>query len=368
MRIVYLSGSAIPSRRANSIQVMRMCEAFGRNGHDVTLVGKQSEGSPVEDVYDYYGVRKCFQLSLIPCRTVKGSNILVLPALYARLRRHDPNEVLIYARDIYGASLAIRMGFRVIYEAHSPPYNPLIRHLERSLFGKRRLLRFVVISQALADFYAARFDIADRVTVCHDAAAVPSESSNGELSWPPCRDTLQVGYAGHLYPGRGIDIIIECAKRLPHYDFHVIGGDDEDILYWKLRASVNLHFHGFVEPALIPSACSRCDVLLMPYQTDLVLPYTRANTSAWMSPLKLFQYMASRKAVVSSDLPVLREVLDERMAVLVPPEDTDRWVDAIQRCENRSYRSALAEAAYNAFREHYTWGKRAERVLSGVAW
>ena len=65
---------------------------------------------------------------------------------------------------------------------------------------------------------------------------------------------------------------------------------------------------------------------------------------------------------------VLREVLDERMAVLVPPEDTDRWVDAIQRCENRSYRSALAEAAYNAFREHYTWGKRAERVLSGVAW
>mgnify|MGYP000864736171 FL=1 len=65
---------------------------------------------------------------------------------------------------------------------------------------------------------------------------------------------------------------------------------------------------------------------------------------------------------------MLREVLDERMAVLVPPEDTDQWVDAIQRCESRPYRSALAEAAYNTFREHYTWDKRAERVLSGVEW
>jgi len=368
MRIVYLSGSAVPSRDARSIQVMRMCEAFGANGHDVTLVGKQSERNPVEDVYDYYGVRKCFKLSLIPCRTVKGSNILVLPALYARLRRHDPDEVLIYARDIYGASLAIRMGFRVIYEAHSSPYNQLIRHLETSLLGKRRLLRLIVISQALADFYVARFGIADRTVVCHDAAAVPSGSSNADLSWPPCRDTLQIGYTGHLYPGKGAEIIVECARRLPQYDFHIIGGRDADIAHWRRQAPANLRFHGFLQPALLDQARERFDVLLLPAQRSVIVPHSHEDIAGYMSPLKLFEYMASRRAIISSDLPVLREVLDERMAVLVPPEDTDQWVAAIQRCENWSYRSALAEAAYNAFREHYTWEKRAQRVLSGVGW
>ncbi len=347
---------------------MRMCEAFGRNGHDVTLVGKQPERRPVEDVYDYYGVRKCFQLSLIPCRAVKGSNILVLPALYARLRRHDRSEVLIYARDIYGASLAIRMGFRVIYEAHSSPYNPLIRHLETSLFRRHRLLRLVVISQALADFYVARFDIADRTVVCHDAAAVPSESSNANLSWPPCRDTLQIGYTGHLYPGKGAEIIVECARRLPQYDFHIVGGRDADIAHWRGQAPANLRFHGFLEPALLDQARERFDVLLMPAQRSVIVPHSHEDIAGYMSPLKLFEYMASRKAIISSDLPVLREVLDERMAVLVPPDDTDQWVSAIKRCESRPYRSALAEAAYQAFREHHTWDKRADCVLSGVPW
>lgn len=366
MRIVYLSASGIPSRSANSIHVMRMCEAFGNNGHKATLVGKQYNSSLTEDIYGYYGVKRAFELSLIPCRRIKGVSLFILPKLYARLRRYDPRQVLLYARDIYGASMAIRMGFRVIYEAHGLPYNRLIRHLETSLLANRRLLRLVVISEALKDLYVSRFDVADRIVVCHDAASVPKGTPTGDLPWPSCRDTLQIGYTGHLHPGRGIDIIIECARRLPQYDFHVIGGDDKDILHWRKQASANLSFHGFVEPGLISSVCRHCDVLMMPYQTNLALPYTRANTSAWMSPMKLFEYMASRKAIIASDLPVLREVLDERMAVLVPPADTDRWAEAIKRCEDGQFRDSLAHNAYEAFLKDYTWEKRAKKVIEGI--
>ncbi|MDI6448180.1 glycosyltransferase [Anaerobaca lacustris] len=366
MRIVYLSASSIPSRSANSIHVMRMCEALGKNGHETTLVGKQYDSRLTEDVYGYYGVERAFELALIPCRRIKGVGVFVLPKLYLRLRQYDPKEVLIYARDVYGASVAIRMGFQVIYEAHGLPYNRLIRGLEASLFRHARLLRLVVISEALKALYVSRFDIADKIVVCHDAASVPSWSSNGDLPWPASRDTLQIGYTGHLHPGRGIDIIIECGKRLPQYDFHVIGGDDKDILHWRQQASANLYFHGFVEPGLISSVCRHCDVLMMPYQTNLALPYTQANTSGWMSPMKLFEYMASRRAIIASDLPVLREVLDERMAILVPPEDTDRWAEAIKRCEDGQFRDNLAQNAYEAFLKDYTWEKRAQKALEGI--
>lgn len=367
MRIVYLSGSNIPSRRANSIHVMRMCEAFARNGHQTTLIGKQSQAVCTGDPYDFYGVEKDFELVLMPWQTVRVANILLLSRLYGRLRRYDPRVVLIYARDIYGAYMAIRMGFRVIYEAHSLPYNWLIRRLETALFGHCHLLRLVVISESLRDLFLSQFDIADRIVVCHDAANVPGQSSNGDLPWPPCRDTLQVGYTGHLYPGRGIEIIIECATRLPQYDFHIVGGTERDIAHWKAWAGANLHFHGFIPPSLVHHARARCDVLLMPYQPVVVDPSTSVNTGPWMSPLKLFEYMASGKAIVASDLPVLREVLNERMAMLVPPDDTDRWVEAIQKCGDRSWGNVLADQAYNTFVEHHTWEKRAHKVLEGIS-
>lgn len=366
MRIVYLSASSIPSRSANSIHVMRMCEALGKNGHETILVGKQYDSSLAEDIYGYYGVEASFGLALISCRRTRGVGLRVLPKLCAHLRQYDPKEVLIYARDIYGASIAIRMGFPVIYEAHGLPYNRLIRGLEASLFRHARLLRLVVISEALKALYASRFDIADRIVVRHDAASVPNGSLNGDSPWPPSRDTLQIGYTGHLHQGRGIDIIVECAKRLPQYDFHVIGGDDKDILHWRQQASANLSFHGFVEPGLISSVCRHCDVLMMPYQTNLALPYTQANTSGWMSPMKLFEYMASRRAIIASDLPVLREVLDEHMAILVSPDDAGEWVAAIERCSDSQFRNRLARNAYEAFLKNYTWEKRAEKVLEGI--
>jgi UDP:flavonoid glycosyltransferase YjiC (YdhE family) len=63
MKIVYISNSIIPSRTANSIHVMKMCQAFADNGHEVVLLApdryKEYENG-VNDVYEYYGVRESF--------------------------------------------------------------------------------------------------------------------------------------------------------------------------------------------------------------------------------------------------------------------------------------------------------------------
>ncbi len=51
-----------------------------------------------------------------------------------------------------------------------------------------------------------------------------------------------------------------------------------------------------------------------------------------MSPLKLFEYMAHGLPIVSSDLPALREVLEnESNALLCDPDDIVAWVSAIER-------------------------------------
>ena len=65
MKILYISKSIIPSRSANSIHVMKMCQALSENGHKVILLApdiKSKYENNIYDIYEYYGVKKNFEI------------------------------------------------------------------------------------------------------------------------------------------------------------------------------------------------------------------------------------------------------------------------------------------------------------------
>ena len=100
MKIFYLSHARIPSRTANSLNVMKMCEAFAQNGHDVTLFAPRSSRTEpgVEDSFAFYGVEPRFDLKRFP---KKGKGLRGIYSYFSivswwiRLRRPD----LLYGRD-----------------------------------------------------------------------------------------------------------------------------------------------------------------------------------------------------------------------------------------------------------------------------
>jgi glycosyltransferase involved in cell wall biosynthesis len=120
-----------------------------------------------------------------------------------------------------------------------------------------------------------------------------------------------------------------------------------------------------VEPGQVERYRKAMDVLLVPYQKS-VLIQGRLDTAQWMSPLKVFEYMASRRPMVISDLPVLREVVNERNAIIVPPDDMDQWRQALVRLRDPALRQRVADAAYADFVAHHTWHQRAQSVLRGL--
>jgi glycosyltransferase involved in cell wall biosynthesis len=365
MNILYLSGFFLPSRAAHGVHAMRMCQALAQNGHQVVLFGCRHKREPTCDLYGYYGVDHTFAVKLLPGARVRGGTLVSLPSLYRELKGHTRRDTLVYARSIYGASLAARMGFRIVYETHAPPPHALIHWLEKRLFKAEGFQKLIVISHRLERIYEGFYGRIRRVAVCPDAAQIPPADAP-EYAWPCPTDRLQIGYVGHLYRGRGIDLILRCAGRRPDYAFHIVGGTERDIRRWKRQGGPNVYFHGFVPPARVPAVLCRCDILLMPYQKGLSLSGRNIDTSAWMSPMKLFEYMAARKAIIASDLPVLREVLHEGNAILVSPDDLDGWLSALHRCEDPAYRVRLATVAYEEFLANYTWDKRAARALEGV--
>jgi len=125
----------------------------------------------------------------------------------------------------------------------------------------------------------------------------------------------------------------------------------------------NVILTGFVPNAELPRYQAACDVLLMPYQRQ-VAASSGGDISRYLSPMKLFEYLACERPIVSSDLPVLREVLHAGNSILLPCDDTDAWVSALQKLEiDAGLRQRLAtQARLDA--QQYTWEARAEKILS----
>ena len=138
---------------------------------------------------------------------------------------------------------------------------------------------------------------------------------------------LNVGYTGHLYKGKGMELIAEIVKQCPFAHFHIVGGKEKDIIYWKQKLSKfkNIAFHGYQEHSKIPNYLECFDVVILPNQRE-VRSNADKNIGQWTSPLKLFEYMAAGKPIIASDLPVLKEILThKRNSILCPPDDVNCW-------------------------------------------
>jgi len=375
-RIVFVSSSYVPSRRASSVQVMKMCAAFSRQGHHVTLLSKackQRQESTVRDPFDFYGVAADFEIEELPRPPWPGGGAVYALALYLFLRRNRHRLSLAYCRDTIGCWLATRLRIPAILEVHEPAPGPLRRQLVRSVLRSPSLLHLVAISRALKDEYLHTFPDfpAMRVVIAADGADPLPQDPQAERSMPSPLESatsLRIGYVGQLYPGKGLEIIIPLATALPDHEFHVLGGQDERLRsVTASRLPQNLILHGFIPPGDLGAYYPRFDIVLMPYQPRVEVASGGSDVGRWMSPLKMFEYMAAGKAIVSSDLPVLREVLsDGRNALLVPPTDLDAWIRAIRRlAKDATFRALLGARARHDLEEFYTWALRATKVLAG---
>ena len=163
---------------------------------------------------------------------------------------------------------------------------------------------------------------------------------------------------------KGISDIIEALTQLPGMTFVAVGGGEPDIArYTSLARQKGIDARVMLFPhapqpvlALYQQAA---DILLMPFPDT---PHYRNH----MSPVKMFEYMASNRPIIASDLPTIREVLNERNAVIVPPGSPESIVRGVkQLIEDPAHGILIAQRAH-AEVEQYSWKNRASRVLSFI--
>jgi len=256
-------------------------------------------------------------------------------------------------------------GVPAVLETHVPW--SFHAHLEgyRRLFATDALRAVVVVSTPLAQNLAANGFPAERVLVEPDGVdlhqypeGVTRQEARARVGLAP--EAFTVVYTGHLHRDRGLETALASARRLPEISFVFVGGWPKDVEHYRqvAQGQENVRFVGSVEHARVPDYQFAADVLLMQYSGD-------THHAGRCSPLKLFEYMAAARPMVSTDLPVLHEVLrHEENALLVAPDSEAALSAAIVRLrEERSLADALARTA-RAESLGYTWDARARRILS----
>jgi glycosyltransferase involved in cell wall biosynthesis len=71
--------------------------------------------------------------------------------------------------------------------------------------------------------------------------------------------------------------------------------------------------------------------------------------------MKMFEYMAAERAIITSDLPVIREVLNESNAVFCPPYDVDAWKTELEGLLGYETRRLMFARQARFAVENHTW-------------
>jgi len=353
-KIVYIANSFVPSKTANSIHVVKMCQAFADNGDEVFLfIPAYDEYKDYSDeyIYKYYGVKSNFKIIRFKHFHFKGGSVFDALNLVKILNKIKPD--IVYGRFLLGCLMSSLIGYDTSFELHQPINKHSV--LDRFAIGLllKKVKRFFVISEALKNIISNEIKSKNNIEVIHDGADDLLKSFNTTID---TNEKLKIGYIGQLYRGRGIDIIINLAKLFPNLEFHIVGGYDKDVKFWQEKATKNVIFYGFVQPKEIIEISQKFDILLAPYQLE-------TNTVDYMSPLKIFEYMSFKKAIIASDLPVLREILDETNSILVKCDDVHEWEEAIEKLQDKALRKALSAKSYTDFVNNYTWKQRAKNII-----
>ena len=383
MKVIIAAPTYLPARRANTLQVVKMAQAVDALGYDLKVLVPDPfvcGGAAWAELKELYGLQKEFRIEWIRvrpgCRGYDYGQKIVK-------RSKNWNADILYTRLPQAAALASVRNIPTIFEMHDLPGNIMGPWLVRKFLNGRGARQLVLITQALNAAIEKEFGLIPKgvkKVIAPDGVdlvryenlpepRVARQNLGIERGIQMPVDQFTVGYTGHLYPGRGIVHILAIAPQVPNMTFLVVGGELEGVK--ALRADVKTHsldnviVTGFVPNADLPQYQAACDVLLMPYQ-EAVEASSGGDIAQFLSPMKMFEYLACGRVIVSSDMAVLREVLNDQNAILLPPTDVDAWVGALDALRgDRERRKSLSEAARDDSYK-YSWKSRAELIFGGV--
>ncbi len=355
MKILYLSNNRFPTEKAHGLQIAKMCEAFIDQGTEVLLIlPNRLQPSEISTAKEFYGLKKDIKVKQIWNIDLLLNN--VVPRTFAYflqsftfaisfiIRRWKYKKYVIYSRTFLPL-----IGYRGkwFFEAHTFP-KTFIGQLMQRIF-LRNASGLVCISQALAKKFGQIYS--GEILIAHDGVDIDLFSNFKKTS-----GHKNVLYTGSPYKEKGVLTLAKACEDLKDVNCIFLGGNKNEPEFKQLqKIAKNSMVIPYVKHSDVPKYIANADLLVIP---------NSAKDKAFSedtSPLKLFEYMASGKKILASDVPALKAILTEKMAWFFKADDVkDLRKKIIEALNSKEEKGKFAAQVA----KKYSWTERAIEILA----
>lgn len=157
-----------------------------------------------------------------------------------------------------------------------------------------------------------------------------------------------IGYAGAISDWFDFELIEKAAVRFPDVTFLFVGPIQPEMIYKSsiLKKKDNIIFTGKKRYDELPLYISQFDVAIIPFKINALTSY--------VNPIKLYEYLAAGKPVVSSALPDIDEFKD----IIYIANDHEEFMQSIKNALENEHKFDK----YIDIIRNNNWDKRAEQV------
>jgi glycosyltransferase involved in cell wall biosynthesis len=357
MKIAYIAETYLTNRSAQSIHVVKICDAFSKKNKLTLLL-------PKNDI-KFTKIKKEFMLTsknkflIKPLLNKKISNFfhrLYFGFKVSKFLLKNDQDLIITRSFICSFFLSTRR-IKHIFEIHSELKGlTKLLMINLNFINSIYVKKIIFISKALKN----KFKILNKSKsiVLHDAV----DMDNFALIKINKNKTIKnLAYVGSFHKGKGVELVCELARRFKNLNFNIFG-DSLGRHYPKLS---NLKFHGYIKYNQVPKKLYSSDILLLPSAKIQFGRSNSVNISNYNSPLKMFDYLASGKIIVASKLDGICEVLKHKYnSIITGGFEINDWENSINSILKNNYDLNLIRQNSIKTAKNYTWEKRVKIITN----
>ena len=348
----YISELCLPSNSGYAQHVLKICDSFSKKFETHLFV--ISNNKPFLKLKNEYSLKRKFKIDPYSSNFENNFITRIFFSLYI-LKNINKNSLIISRSLISSLTLSL-LGIRNILELHHPP-----KGLSSYIFYIYRLLRldknldYIFLHKNIKKYLKI-----ERGIVLDDACDL------SDFKLRKSKVEFEYCYVGSLFKGKGLEKIIELANYFPKKKFHVFGDIktiDRNFNKLQIKRLKNLHMHNFKSYKFIPNILKKSKYLLLPYSNKVSVNSKNLEVSNYMSPLKMFDYLASGKIIIASNLKVYSHILKNNFNCLMPKKNNlESWIKLINNLSKKN--ANLNHLSKNALitASKYTWEKRTKKI------
>ncbi len=350
--ITYISELCLPSNSGYAQHVLKICDSFSKKFNTNLFV--ISNNKSFLNFKKEYLLKNNFKINSYSKNKKNNFVTRILFSFYI-LKNINKNSLII-SRSLISSLILSLFGIKNILELHHPPTG-LISYI----FNLSRLLKI----ENNLDYIFLHKNIKKNLKI-KKGIVLDDACDIGDFKLRKPKVKFEYCYVGSLFKGKGLERIIELADYFPQKKFHVFGDSktiDRNFDKLQIEKLKNLYMHNFRSYKDIPYILMSSKFLLLPYSNKVSVNSKNLEVSNFMSPLKMFDYLASGGIIIASNLKVYSHVLKNNFNCLMPKtNNSESWINLVNflTIKEKKFNNLRINALNTASK--FTWDNRVKKI------